>query len=221
MIMNETLRPAPIALNWSRTAINEMQQSRMSGDLPAHTAGSTMGVCACHSRAGATTVAQNLAVMMHERCGDPVVLVEANLRTPSLAARSGVAASRGFAEFARGEDCASTIVPDAVQRGVSLMVADGERMPLPLLRGAAVHMPALRGYFRHILVDLPPVLEFPDATLLGATLDGVVLVIEAEVTPWEAARKAKKRLLGGGVKLLGVVLNKKPQLIPAWLLRYL
>lgn len=159
--------------------------------------------------------------MLHERGGEPVVLVEGNLRSPVLAVRSGVAAAGGFAEFARGDEFMSTIVPDGVQRGVSLMTACGERMPLPLLRNAATRLPRLREKFRHVLVDLPPVLDFPDATLLGAALDGVVLVIEAEVTPWEVARRAKKRLEAGGVKLLGVVLNKKPQVIPDWLYRLL
>lgn len=213
-------RSAQLALGYSRSLLQQMEPSRMAADLPAPYAGWTIGVCACHSGAGATTVSQNLAVMLYERSGEPLVLVEGNLRTPSLAARSGVAADRGFAEFARGDECMSTIIPDAVQRGISLMVATGENLPLPMLRSAAARLPALRDKFRHILVDLPPVLDFPDATLMGATMDGVVLVIEAEGTPWEMARKAKQRLQAGGANLMGVVLNKKPQVIPNWLARF-
>ncbi|MEO8654196.1 MAG: CpsD/CapB family tyrosine-protein kinase [Ramlibacter sp.] len=212
---------AQLALEWSQSVRSQLQQSRMSADLLADNESFTVGVCACHVGAGATTIAQNLAVMLHERGGQPVVLVEGNLRTPVLASRSGVAVTRGFAEFARGDEFMSTIVADGVQRGVSLMAACGENMPLPLLRNAAARLPGLRQKFRHVLVDLPPVLDFPDATLLAAAMDGVVLVIEAEATPWELARRATKRLEAGGVKLLGVVLNKKPQVLPGWLYRFL
>jgi len=219
-----TLRDSPaghLALDWSQALRGQLHQSRMSADLLADSESWTVGVCACHVGAGATTIAQNLAVMLHERGGEPVVLVEANLRTPVLASRSGVMASVGFAEFARGDEFMSTIVADAVQPGVSLMPAVGENTPIPVLRNAASRLPGLRQKFRHVLVDLPPVLDFPDATLLGAALDGVVLVIEAEVTPWQVARRAMKRLEAGRAKLLGVVLNKKPQVIPDWLYRHL
>lgn len=220
-MMAEADLVAPIAIRWSPATAGELQQARMEADLPVHRVGCTVGVCACHPGAGATTISQNLAVMLHERGGEPVVLVEGNMRTPSLAARSRVETSRGLADFARGDDFMSTIVPDAVHRGVSLMAASGDDMPLPVLRGAVARLPSLRERFRHILVDLPPVPDFPDAMLVGAALDGVVLVIEAEVTGWSVARRAKKRLEAGGVKLLGVVLNKKPQVIPDWLNRRL
>lgn len=211
-------RAAHLALEWSRSILNQLEHARGSAGALAGTETFTIGVCGCHSGAGATTVAQNLAIMLHERCGEPVLLVEGNVRTPVLAVRSGVVPACGLAEFARGEDHMS-IVANAVQRGVSLMPSTGENMPLPLLRRAAARLPALRDRFRHVLVDLPPALEFPEATVLGESLDGVVLVIAAEETPWGMARQAKKRLEAGRVKLLGVVLNKKRQVIPHWLYR--
>lgn len=205
----------------SRFPGNQLQQSRMSADLLIGRESWMVGVCACHSGAGATTVAQNMAVMLHERSGEAVVLVEGNLRAPVLAQRAGVSAPTGFTEFALGDEFMSTIVTNAVQDGVSLMPATSENMPLPLLRNAAPRLSGLRQKFRHVLVDLPPVLQYPDAALLGGALDGVVLVIEAEETRWDMAQQATRRLEAGGVKLLGAVLNKKPRVIPDWLQRML
>ena len=209
------------ALERSRSLRNQLQQSRMSADLLIDRESWMVGVCACHPGAGATTVAQNMAVMLHERSGEAVVLVEGNLRAPVLAHRTGVTAPAGFTEFALGDEFMSTIVKDGLQDGVSLMPASSENMPLPLLRNAAPRLSGLRQKFRHVLVDLPPVLQFPDATLLGSALDGVVLVIEAEATRWDVAQRAARRLEAGGVKLLGAVLNKKPRVIPNWLHRML
>lgn len=220
-MMVATRSAAPLALELPRSMIDRFEANRLSSDVPLQRTGCTIGICACHPGAGATTVAQNLAVMMHEREGDPVVLVEGNLRSPSLGVRSRVYSEPGFTGFALGEEIASTIVEDAVQQGVSLMVAAGDRTPLPLLRRAAARLPALREKYTHVLVDLPPVLDFPDTPLMGAALDGVVLVLEAESTRWEDARRAKKRLEASGVQLLGAVLNKKPRIIPDWLARLL
>lgn len=211
-------RPAP---ERARTQRLQLQQSRLSADLLIDRESWVVGVCACHPGAGTTTVAQNMAVMLHERSGDAVVLVEANLRTPVLASRSGVTATAGFTEFALGDQPMSTIVVDGLQGGVSLLPAASESMPLPLLRNAAPRLAALRERFRHVLVDLPSVLHFPDVMLLGNALDGVVLVIEAEATRWDAAQQATRRLESGGVKLLGAALNRKPRVIPGWLQRML
>lgn len=213
--------PAHPALERSRSLRTQLHQSRMSADLLIDRERWVVGVCACHPGAGATTVAQNMAVMLHERSGEAVVLVEGNLRTPVLASRSGVTCGAGFTEFALGDQFMSTIVLDGLQPGVSLMPAASESMPLPLLRNAAPRLSGLREKFRHVLVDLPPVLHFPDAVVLGGALDGVVLVIEAETTRWDAAQQAARRLEAGGVKLLGAVLNKKPRVIPDWLRRML
>jgi len=214
-----------VSIDWSQALRNQLQQSRVFADL-VDGASRKVGVCACHVGAGATTVAYNLAVMLHERSAQPVVLVEGNLRAPVLASRRGLAAGAGFAGagfagFARGDELASTLVRDSATTGVSLMPSNVEAMPLPLLRDAAARMPQLGQGFQHVVVDLPPVLDFPDAALLGAALDGVVLVIEAETTRWQVAQEAVKRLEAGGVKLLGAVLNKKPHVIPDWLYRLL
>lgn len=213
--------PAHPALERAHALRNQLQQSRMSAELLVDRESWVVGVCGCHPGAGATTVAQNMAVMLHERSGEAVVLVEGNLRAPVLAHRTGVTANTGFTEFALGDEFMSTIVTDAVQAGVSLMPASSETMPLPLLRNAAPRLSGLREKFRHVLVDLPPVLHFPDAVLLGSALDGVVLVIEAEATRWDVAQQARRRLEAGGVKILGAVLNKKARVIPNWLHRML
>ncbi|CAG1018002.1 Putative tyrosine-protein kinase YveL [Burkholderiaceae bacterium] len=211
--------PAP--LDWSVALRNQLQQSRLFADMTADSDVRRVGVCACHAGAGATTVAYNLAVMLHERSGEPVVLVEGNLRRPALARLRGIGTGPGFAAFARGEDVAGVVLRDASQPGISLLPATAEALPLPVLRAAAERLPGLGQHFRHVVVDLPPVLDYPDAALLGAVLDGVVVVVEAETTRWQVAREAAKRLEAGGVKLLGAVLNKKPHVIPDWLYRLL
>jgi Mrp family chromosome partitioning ATPase len=66
-------------------------------------------------------------------------------------------------------------------------------------------------HFRLVVMDLPPPTEAGLALSLAAALDGVVLVVEADRTPWDAARRAKAVLVQSRANVLGVVLNKQPR----------
>jgi len=79
-----------------------------------------------------------------------------------------------------------------------------------LLEGAAL-----------VVLDTPPVLESPLALALAPTVDGVVLVVEAERTRVAVARAARDALVAGGANLLGVVLNRRRFHVPAGLYKRL
>ena len=65
-----------------------------------------------------------------------------------------------------------------------------------------------REIYDYVLIDLPPVLPVADALVLGAVVDGVVLVIESGEVKVDLARDVKKQLQHAGANILGVVLNK-------------
>ena len=64
---------------------------------------------------------------------------------------------------------------------------------------------AVRGNFDEVYVDLPPALPFADAGILGHLVDGVLVVIRANVTSMKAVRQTVEQL--GGAPVLGCVLN--------------
>jgi Mrp family chromosome partitioning ATPase len=79
----------------------------------------------------------------------------------------------------------------------------------------------LRKDFSYVLIDAPPLNSFADATLLAKMADGLVMVIEANTTRREVARKAKDVLDAAGVRVLGAVLNKRTFPTPGWVYRRL
>jgi Mrp family chromosome partitioning ATPase len=79
----------------------------------------------------------------------------------------------------------------------------------------------LRKDFSYILIDAPPLNSYADATLLARMADGLVMVIEANTTRREVAKKAKDILDAAGVRVLGAVLNKRTFPIPSWVYRRL
>ena len=65
-----------------------------------------------------------------------------------------------------------------------------------------------------VFIDAAPVTLYPDARALAPLVDGVILVVEADVTPVAVANRAVELIRDTGANLLGVVLNKRRDYIP-------
>lgn len=165
---------------------------------------------------GVTSTAQGLAMAMSAH--GPTVLLEANWRhsNPDLArAGSGVTL----------EQAASS--PDAL-----LGVLPGDENPLAIVPSGSGFESAdagslaalvkwLRTRCRFGVLDVPPVLEYPDALQFAGSVDGCILVVEAGRTSWHASARARDLLQGAGLSVLGVVLNKRRFPIPSLIYRRL
>lgn len=67
---------------------------------------------------------------------------------------------------------------------------------------------ALREKYDYVIIDTPAAGEVADALIAAHEADGVILVIEPEIVPYEQAQKIKNQLELNGCEILGVVLNK-------------
>ena len=65
----------------------------------------------------------------------------------------------------------------------------------------------LKGSFDYVLFDTPPLLAVTDGLILGAELDGMILVIWGEKTSRESLKLAKDKLVMANIKALGVIIN--------------
>jgi capsular exopolysaccharide synthesis family protein len=79
----------------------------------------------------------------------------------------------------------------------------------------------LDNQFDYILIDTPAITACTDSLAIGHLTDGIALVLEAEVTRRETARKAAQELESANVRLLGLVLNKRTFPIPKMLYKRL
>lgn len=77
-----------------------------------------------------------------------------------------------------------------------------------------------RGSYDYALIDAPPIMRFADGMLLGRLCDGVVIVVEARATSRDALVRSREQLERGGVKVIGAVLNRVRQELPAVLRPY-
>jgi capsular exopolysaccharide synthesis family protein len=75
--------------------------------------------------------------------------------------------------------------------------------------------------YDYVLLDAPPLLRSADATLMGRLCNGAVIVVQSEVTEREALVQARDQLERSGVKVVGVVLNRVRNPVPARLRPYI
>jgi protein-tyrosine kinase len=156
---------------------------------------------------GKTTSSANLALCLAQDPQQRVLLIEADLRRPRLAALFGIRAEPGVADVLTGSaSIGEAMVPIA---GYHLFVlpagAAARRSPEALassmLRGL---VDGLRHRFTRILIDTPP-LATADTQELARIADGVLLVVRAGMTPRPALETAFHTLERD--KIIGFVLN--------------
>jgi non-specific protein-tyrosine kinase len=157
---------------------------------------------------GKTTTSANLALTMAQEFREKVVLVEADLRRPILAARCGVRVEPGLIDVLMG----ACTLDDALAS-----VADHHLFVLPaglaaarsteLLASSMMQrvVTALRARFSRIVVDTPPV-ALADTHVLARLSDGILVVVRAGVTPRPAVERALASV--DRQRLIGIVLNE-------------
>jgi capsular exopolysaccharide synthesis family protein len=179
-----------------------------------------LGVTASRHGEGTTTTAAVFASILVRRRGGRVAVVEANFRTPSCDVVFGVEHNGGFAEFIEGRAPLSAVVHQS-QQGNLFVITCGHSESAPSALFDSPGLPAalqqLREQFDFVIFDLPPVNVYSDASILGPRLDAALIVIEADRTRIPEVERTRRSLERVGVNLVGSVLNRRRNYIPAFL----
>jgi len=157
---------------------------------------------------GKTTTSANLALTMAREFQHKVVLVEADLRRPSLAARFGMQAERGLVDVLVGALPLEEALVTVPGHQLTLLPAGAEAARSTELLASSMMqgvLDALRARFDRIIVDTPPV-ALADTHVLARLADGVMVVVRAGVTPRPALERALASI--DRERLLGIVLNE-------------
>ncbi len=161
-----------------------------------------------------STTLANLAVTFAQS-GNKTILVDCDLRKPSQHDIWGISNERGLTTMMI-EDGAMSTPPLANTEIDGLQILpSGPLPPNPADILSSQRMNALIGVLKaranYVLFDAPPVLAATDAALLGAKVDGVLLVIRAGHTRRDHTTRAREALGRVHVRILGAVLTNAPQ----------
>jgi len=166
---------------------------------------------------GKTTTAINLAGALAQDPTARVLLIEADLRSPTLDTRLGLhgAGRRGLADAILDPQITLDAVVEACPPfNLSVLRAGRHRGGFYELlaspRLVDLIGEARRGY-DYVLIDSPPVVPFPDGRIVGSSVDGYLLVVSAGHTPRKLVQEALSLL--DPAKLVGLVFNGEEHVV--------
>ena len=154
----------------------------------------------------ALTLARNFAQL-----GKRVLIIDADLRNPSLHRALGAENSAGLSNYLAGAAKATEVILATDTPGLMFMPT-GPLPPNPaeLLMGPKMLslISIAREKFDQVIIDGPPVMGLADAPILANIANGTLLVVEAGETRITIARNALKRLLAARAHVVGALLTK-------------
>ncbi|MEA1928962.1 MAG: polysaccharide biosynthesis tyrosine autokinase [Candidatus Auribacterota bacterium] len=158
---------------------------------------------------GKTTIAGNLAITM-ARSGYRSVLVDADLRRPAVSRIFELSNEIGLSSYLQGKVSLDDIIQDSSISDLSI-ITSGSIPPNPseLLDSPRFSqlVEELKQKFDRIIFDSPPAGPLTDATIIGALMDGIMLVVSAGKVDKKFIIRTKHHLEQGGTDIYGVVLN--------------
>jgi capsular exopolysaccharide synthesis family protein len=178
----------------------------------------TLLFCCSSGGEGTTTVLINFARTIAAE-GDRVLVVDANLRNPSIHDALNLEQKTGFTDLLLGRAAVAEAVKKSSTANLSAITC-GTRSsnPFALLESSRLSLiiEQLKPLADWVLFDTPPVISCNDACVLAPKVDGVIMVLEAEKTRREVLNSARQRMENNSSKILGAVLNKRQMHIPDW-----
>jgi tyrosine-protein kinase Etk/Wzc len=169
-----------------------------------------IGVTSAHPGEGKSVTSANLAIAMTLQ-GKRVILVDADLRRPSVHRLFGVEAEPGLTSVLAGELSLDEALRSTPIEDLQILTSG----PLPPNPPELLNSQVMLDLVEHlkervdvIIFDTPPVIPVTDAQVLGSFLDGMILVVEAGQARKAAVKHARELLDRTRVRILGVVLNK-------------
>ncbi|MEW6242823.1 MAG: CpsD/CapB family tyrosine-protein kinase [Bacillota bacterium] len=169
----------------------------------------TIAVTSATPMEGKTLTSVNLAIAM-ALSGDRVILVDSDLRRPSVHKALEMENAFGLTNVLAGGVPLDEVLRDAAAEGLKVITC-GPIPPNPaeLLGSARMRdfLQDLKSKADKVILDGPPVLGTADASLLASISDGVLLVCRAGQVSYTLAQKSKEILQNAHSRILGVVLG--------------
>ncbi|HPQ94696.1 MAG: polysaccharide biosynthesis tyrosine autokinase [Thiothrix sp.] len=183
-----------------------------------HGAPHIMAVTSSASSEGKSTSCINIGTAFAQ-IGKRVLLIDADLRNPSIHKLLGMPGQEGFTNFLTGQITLDTIIHDSPIPGMSVITA-GPIPPNPVELLSSHHMDKVfelisdnsnGNYFDMILFDMPPVLGLADALIITSRVEATLLVVAMGESRKQVLQGAWQRLKLARANIVGIVSTKARQ----------
>ena len=207
---NENKKTLHKNLEFTATEQYKLIRANLDFTLPVDEKCPVIGVTSSMRGEGKSTTAVNLSYVFAEK-GSKVLLIDADLRIPSIAKKLDIESTPGLADLLRGK---STHIAGLKQHLLDnwYVLPSGDIPPNPseLLGSNRMKniLDQLREMFDYIIIDLPPVNIVSDAVSISSLISGMIVVIREEYTEKKELERCFRQLNLSNVKILGCVMNE-------------
>jgi capsular exopolysaccharide synthesis family protein len=198
-------------------AFRNLRASLLGADRPDHPI-VTLLVTSAKGAEGKSTVALNLAATC-AKAGERTILVDCDLRRPSLGEVFGADSGLGLADVLQGlMPWQRAVVKTPIPNLSFLPAGDMSGVPIEILGSLELRqlIAALSGHFHRVILDGPAVLGLADCRMLGQVVDATLLVVRSGAHELRPLRRAKEMLEQSRVKIAGVVFNGLSEDLHNW-----
>lgn len=198
--------------NLDFTAAEQYKLIRANLDftLPENEKCPVIGVTSAMRGEGKSTTAINLSYAFAEK-GSRVLLIDGDLRIPSIAKKMQIESSPGLADLLRGKGAQLSEFQSYIFKNWYILPSgDVPPNPSELLGSNRMKnvLSALREMLDYIIIDLPPVNIVSDAISISSLISGMIVVIREEYTEKKELERCFRQLKLSNVNVLGCVLNE-------------
>lgn len=204
-----------------RALVGELLRSNGNGNGNGngHLHAKAIGVIGCEPSDSHSRVAAGVAVQAATLGAAPVLLIDTDERYRRVARRFKINGSPGWRDVLAGTAEALSCVHIPKSGRLSVMSPGGENGHASAEKangGAPAQLDEIKSHYGMVVVDLATTSALEPA-VSPDWLDEMVLVVEAERTRIQSAKRAKEVLERAGIRLRGVVLANRREHIPRWL----
>lgn len=198
--------------NLEFTAVEQYKILRTNLDftLPEDVKCPIIGVTSSMRGEGKSTTAVNLSYVLAEK-GNPVLLIDGDLRIPSIAKKMNIEPSPGLTDLLMGHGAHMPDFQSALLKNWYILPS-GDIPPNPseLLGSHRMEyiLNSLRESFDYIVIDLPPVNIVSDALSIASLITGMIVVVREDYTEKKELERCFRQLQLSNVNVLGCILNE-------------
>ena len=198
-------------LEFTATEQYKLLRTNLDFTLPEGLKCPVIGVTSSMRGEGKSTTAVNLSYVLAEK-GSKVLLIDGDLRIPSVSKKMGIKSSPGLTDVLMGKDSHSIKEFKSSILDTWYIMPSGDIPPNPSeLLGSkrmATALEQLKEAFDYIIIDLPPVNIVSDALSIANLISGMIIVVREEYTEKKEIERCFRQLKLSNVNILGCVMNE-------------
>lgn len=206
---NENKKTLHKNLEFTATEQYKLIRANLDFTLPEEESCPIIGVTSSMRGEGKSTTAINLSYVFAEK-GSRVLLIDADLRIPSIAKKLDIESSPGLADLLRGKGAQISEFKSHILSNLFILPS-GAIPPNPseLLGSSRMEniLSQLKEMFDYIIIDLPPIIV-SDAISISNLISGMIVVIREDYTEKKELERCFRQLKLSNVNILGCVMNE-------------